>query len=111
MDQLDTKTVSMISLAAGIACNHPAMGQCQLKRLRDLGVSEDDLNALVEIARHIRDEAHQELDHKFDQAAELGQADGSQKPDEPPTPLNVASPKETSEACGCTPTKSGQSCC
>ncbi|MDX2471068.1 MAG: hypothetical protein QNL04_10885 [SAR324 cluster bacterium] len=106
MNQLDTKTLSMISLAAGIACNHPAMGQCQLKRLRDLGVSEESLAAVVEIARHIRDEAHQELDHKFDQAAELIE------PKMPAAKTEAEAHSDTEpEACGCSPTKSGQACC
>ena len=96
MTPLDQNTVAMLSLAAGIASNHPAMGQCQLKRLRDQGVSEDRLAAVIEIARHIRDEAVQELDQKFDQASQES--------------APVAT-KTDSTDCGCTPTASGQSCC
>ena len=92
--QLHTAIVSMVSLAAGIASNHPAMGQCQLERLRGLGVPENQIDAVIEIARHIRDEAAQKLDVMFDQAAA-----GGAKPE----------PK-TDEVC-CTSTTSGQSCC
>jgi len=91
--QLHSSIVAMVSLASGIAANHPAMGQCQLQRLRDAGVPEHQISAVIEIARHIRDEAAQKLDAAFDeQAAE-------------------AKPTNESERCGCTPTASGHSCC
>lgn len=91
--QLHSSIVAMISLASGIAANHPAMGQCQLQRLRDAGVPEHQIAAVIEIARHIRDEASQKLDAAFDeQAAE-------------------AKPATESQSCGCTPTASGKSCC
>lgn len=91
--QLHSSIVAMISLASGIAANHPAMGQCQLQRLRSAGVPEHQIDAAIEIARHIRDEAAQKLDAAFDeQAAE-------------------ARPAAEGESCGCTPTASGQSCC
>lgn len=92
---LSNDTVAMISLAAGIAANHPAMGQCQLQRLRGYGVPEGQIAAVIEIARHIRDEAAEKLDFAFDEksgpAAAVAEAAG--------------------ESCGCTPTPSGQSCC
>ncbi len=91
--QLHSAIVSMVSLAAGIASNHPAMGQCQLERLRGLGVPENQIDAVIEIARHIRDEAAQKLDVMFDEAAAGGR----------PEP-------KTQEAC-CTSTAGGQSCC
>jgi len=91
--ELHSAIVSMVSLAAGIASNHPAMGQCQLERLRGLGVPENQIDAVIEIARHIRDEAAQKLDVMFNEAA------AGAKPE----------PK-TDEVC-CTPTASGQSCC
>jgi len=89
---LDQVLVASVSLAAGIASNHPAMGQCQLDRLRSYGVSPAHLDAIVEIARHIRDEAAEKLDYAFDQKA------------------SAAEPKAaaTGESCGCTPT-AGQS--
>lgn len=91
--QLHSNIIAMISLASGIAANHPAMGQCQLQRLRSAGMPEHQIDAVIEIARHIRDEAAQKLDVAFDeQAAE-------------------AKPAIEGESCGCTPTASGQSCC
>ncbi len=87
----------MVSLASGIASNHPAMGQCQLERLRGYGVPEHQIDAVIEIARHIRDEATEKLDFAFDEAA------GSSKPE--------TVEEANGEACGCTPTPSGQSCC
>jgi hypothetical protein len=92
---LHPSIVAMVSLAAGIASNHPAMGQCQLQRLRDAGVPEHQLAAVIEIARHIRDEAAQQLDAVFDE-----QAAGAK-----------TAAAATSQSCGCTPTSSGQSCC
>ena len=60
--------VSMVSLAAGIASNHPRMGLCQLERLVGLGVPRHQIDAVIEIARHIRDEAREQLDSRFDEA-------------------------------------------
>ncbi len=95
--QLHSSIVAMVSLASGIASNHPAMGQCQLERLRGYGVPEHQIDAVIEIARHIRDEAIEKLDFAFDEAA------GANKPEE------IAEP--TGESCGCSTTPSGQSCC
>ena len=92
--QLHSSIVAMVSLASGIAANHPAMGQCQLERLRAAGIPESQIGAVIEIARHIRDEAIEKLDYAFDQAA------GGAAPE----------PAAEGEAC-CTPTASGQSCC
>lgn len=47
----------MVSLVSGLAANHPAMGQCQIERLRGAGVPEHQIDSVIEIARHIRDEA------------------------------------------------------
>jgi hypothetical protein len=85
----------MVSLASGIAANHPAMGQCQLDRLRAAGVPEHQINAVIEIARHIRDEAAEKLDFAFDEKAGMVET------------VEVAD----GESCGCSPTPSGQSCC
>lgn len=90
--QLHSSIVAMISLASGIAANHPAMGQCQLERLRKAGIPQHQIDAVIEIARHIRDEAAQKLDAAFDEAAD--------------SPAEVAD----AQPC-CTPTASGQSCC
>ncbi len=96
--QLHSSIVAMVSLASGIAANHPAMGQCQLDRLRQAGVPEGQIALVIEIARHIRDEAAEKLDAAFDEAAGLT----------PPTETAVAA---EGESCGCSTTKSGQSCC
>ena len=93
--QLHSSIVAMVSLASGIAANHPAMGQCQLDRLRAAGVPQSQIDAVIEIARHIRDEASEKLDFAFDKAA-----DGT-----------IAAVAAEGESCGCTPTASGQSCC
>ncbi len=95
---LHSTIVAMVSLASGIAANHPAMGQCQLDRLRQAGVPEAQIATVIEIARHIRDEAAEKLDFAFDQAA-AGAAQASE-----------AAAAE-GEACGCSTTASGQSCC
>lgn len=95
--QLHSSIVAMVSLASGIASNHPAMGQCQLERLRAAGVPDHQIDAVIEIARHIRDEAAEKLDFAFDEAA------GTAKT------IEIAEPN--GEACGCSTTPSGQSCC
>ena len=93
--ELHSSIVAMVSLASGIAANHPAMGQCQLERLRGYGVPENQIATVIEIARHIRDEAAEKLDFAFDEKS--GSA----------APVAIAE----GEACGCSPTPSGQSCC
>jgi len=92
---LHPSIVALVSLAANIAANHPKQGLCQVDRLKSMGVSQAHIDAVVEIARHIRDEAGEKLDYSFDQA--LAGA------------VPAASASE-GEAC-CTPTASGKSCC
>ena len=87
----------MVSLASGIASNHPAMGQCQLERLRSYGVPEHQIDAVIEIARHIRDEAAQKLDIAFDEKALASK------------PVEIELPE--GETCGCSTTPGGISCC
>ena len=99
---LHSTIVAMVSLASGIAANHPAMGQCQLDRLRHAGVPEAQIATVIEIARHIRDEAAEKLDFAFDQAA--SGASEAAAPEVPPAAAE-------GEACGCSTTASGQSCC
>lgn len=95
---LHPSIVSLISLAAGIAAKHPAMGLCQLQRLRDQGIAEDHIATAVEIARHIRDEAAQKIDATFDeQAAKVKKS-------------FIVEAAPAGGAC-CTPTPSGKSCC
>ncbi len=63
----DAAIVAMVSLASGIASNHPKMCACQLNRLRGFGVNEDMIETVIEIARHIREEAAEKIDIEFDQ--------------------------------------------
>lgn len=91
---LHASIVALVSLASGIAANHPAMGQCQLERLRAQGISEQHIQTVIEIARHIRDEAAQQLDAQFDALAEN----------------EVTATATEGQAC-CSTTASGQSCC
>lgn len=90
---LHPSIVALVSLAANIAANHPKQGLCQVDRLKAMGVSQAHIDTVVEIARHIRNEAGEKLDTSFDQA--VG---------------GVAAAPAEGEAC-CTPTASGQSCC
>ncbi len=71
---LHPSIVAMVSLAANIAANHPKNGLCQLERLRGFGIAEEQIDMVVDIARHIRDEAGQMQDHAFDEEARLASA-------------------------------------
>ena len=90
---LHPSIVDLVSLAANIAANHPKQGLCQVDRLRQYGVSQAHIDVVVEIARHIRNEAGEKLDYSFDQAM-----------------AGTAPVIGEGEAC-CTPTVSGISCC
>jgi hypothetical protein len=98
--QLHSSIVAMVSLAAGIAAKHPDMGLCQLTRLRQMGIPQEQIDTVIEIARHIRDEAGEKLDTTFDEKSE---AKSTGKP------LSIGV-REESGAC-CSSTASGQSCC
>jgi len=95
MAELHSSIVALVSLASGIASNHPAMGQCQLARLRHMGINEDQIDTVIEIARHIRDEAAEKLDVAFDEMSTVSDND-----------KEVVSGKSC-----CSTTASGQSCC
>lgn len=100
--------VALVALAANIASNHPKQGLCQVDRLRGYGVAREHIDAVIEIARHIRDEAAQTLDAQFDAAYTE-----CMTPDKPvirPDPFANIAVKEAGGAC-CTPTASGKSCC
>ena len=90
---LHPSILALVSLAAQIAAKHPKQGQCQLDRLRSAGVASAHIDAVIDIARHIRDEAGAAYDQRFDEIR-----------DDAPTAPAV------SAAC-CTPTASGQACC
>lgn len=108
MADLHPSIVALVSLAANIASNHPKQGLCQVDRLKEYGVAKEQIDTVIEIARHIRDEAAQTLDAKFDAA--YGEGFQPAKPKLPVDPFANIAVVETSGAC-CTPTKSGQSCC
>jgi hypothetical protein len=96
---LHPSIVSLVSLAASIAANHPGKGLCQLDRLKQLGVSDEQIGLVIDIARHIRDEAGQKIDAQFDAAYEektAGEADTS---------------ASASTSTCCSTTSTGNACC
>lgn len=99
---LHPSIVSLISLAASIAANHPGQGLCQIDKLRQLGISESQIDLAIDIARHVRDETAQKLDANFDAAyvANIATTPSEAKPFNLPVV----------EAC-CTPAVGGKSCC
>jgi hypothetical protein len=108
MSDLHPSIVALVSLAANIAANHPKQGLCQIDRLKGYGVAKEQIDAVIEIARHIRDEASEQMDAQFDAAyAETMQPP---KPKLKPDPFANIAVVEGGASC-CTPTKSGQSCC
>lgn len=106
--ELHPSIVALVALAANIAANHPRQGLCQVDKLKGYGVAREQIDAVIEIARHIRDEAGQKLDAQFDEA--YAECMAPAKPAIKPDPFANIAVKETGGAC-CTPTKSGQSCC
>lgn len=104
MNELHPSIVALVSLAANIASNHPKQGLCQVERLKDYGVTREQIDLVVEIARHIRDEAAQLLDAQLDAAL----AAPAPSPNERLAAIPIAT---SSAATCCTQTPSGQSCC
>jgi hypothetical protein len=96
---LHPSIVALVSLAANIAANHPKQGLCQMDRLKQYGVAQEQIDAVVEIARHIRDEAGDSLDFSFDEAC---RKEGVKS--------KLAAIPVAEGVC-CTPTASGRSCC
>ena len=99
--ELDSSIIALVSLASGIAAKHPAMGLCQLEKLRQMGVAESQIETVIEVARHIRDEAGEKIDAAFDQSSKMGEVNMANKE-------NIV--EEENETC-CSNTVSGQSCC
>lgn len=104
---LHPSIVALVALAANIAANHPKQGLCQVDKLRQYGVAKEQIDSVIEIARHIRDEAAQALDATFDAAYAEAFAPAQPKLKVDPF-ANIAVVE--GGAC-CTPTASGQSCC
>lgn len=113
MSELHPSIVALVALAANIAAKHPKQGLCQLDKLRAYGVPEAHIDAVIEIARHIRDEAGGLLDLSFDEARGQAETAAAETPAKPKVakgkPLNIAV-AEAGGAC-CTPTPGGKSCC
>ena len=101
--ELHPSIVALISLAAKVAANHPGQGLCQIDRLKGYGVSREQIDTVIEIARHIRDETAQKLDVRFDEAyaAHFAPEAGEQ----------FAALAVTGGSGCCTPTPPGKSCC
>lgn len=106
--ELHPSIVALVALAANIAANHPRQGLCQVDKLKEYGVAKEQIDAVIEIARHIRDEAAKTLDAQFDEAyaACMAPAIPAIKPD----PFANIAVKTSGGAC-CTPTASGKACC
>jgi arsenite methyltransferase len=114
---LHASIVSLAALAANIAANHPKQGLCQMEKLKDMGVPEAHVRMVIDIARHIRDEAGQSLDAQFEEkvTATLQATATAQTEPDPAKPRvlkgkPLAIPVAEGGAC-CTPTSSGQPCC
>ncbi len=109
---LHPSIVAMVSLAANIAANHPKNGLCQLERLRGFGIAEEQIDMVVDIARHIRDEAGQMQDASFDKVAMLAPAPVPVAfvPRAAQAGVGSAAPVASAAPC-CTPTANGNSCC
>jgi hypothetical protein len=108
MSDLHPSITALVALAANIAANHPNQGLCQVDKLKGYGVSQAQIDSVIEIARHIRDEAAQKLDARFDEA--YAEAMQPAQPRLKADPFANIAVKEAGGAC-CTPTQSGQSCC
>lgn len=110
--ELHPSIVALVALAANIASNHPKQGLCQVDKLKGYGVAREQIDAVIEIARHIRDESTQLNAQKLDAQFDAAYADCLQpaKPTIKPDPFANIAVMETGGAC-CTPTASGQSCC
>ncbi|MDD4880822.1 MAG: hypothetical protein PHR30_07580 [Gallionellaceae bacterium] len=108
MADLHPSIVALVALSANIAANHPNQGLCQIDKLKGYGVSKEQIDSVIEIARHLRDEAAQKLDARFDEAYEAAWQPA--KPKLKPDPFANIAVVESGGAC-CTPTPSGKSCC
>ncbi|BBP00307.1 hypothetical protein [Sulfuriferula nivalis] len=96
---LHPSIVSLVSLAASIAANHPGKGLCQLDKLKQFGVSDEQIDLVIDIARHIRDEAGQKIDAQFDAIYDEKISDET----------DASAPAATSSCCSSTGT--GKACC
>ena len=120
--QLHSSIIALVSLASGIAAKHPNMGLCQLDKLRNMGVPESQINTVIEIARHIREEASEKLDIAFNEKSTIAKqasTDCCSKDNTETTkseycdtsdPQSKTHTETNNESC-CSTTPSGQACC
>jgi hypothetical protein len=101
--ELHPSVVALVALSAHLASGHPDRGLCQLDKLKQYGVTDAQIDEVVDIARHIRDEAGQKLDASFDEAR-VGKAP------KPTANAKLAAVPIAETAC-CTPTAGGKPCC
>jgi hypothetical protein len=97
--ELHPSIVALATLAAGVAVGHPTQPRCQLNRLREMGIPESQIATVVELARHVHDEADGRADEDLNAA--LGAGEASEK-------------AETAGGCCGSepqPAKTGGSCC
>lgn len=87
------------------------MGLCQLERLRNIGIPDHQVNTVIEIARHIRDEASKKVDAAFDENAQCKTVIVEAETEDSECCSTSDYEPVTKESCGCTPTAGGQSCC
>ncbi len=98
---LDPVTLALVSLTASIASNHPKKGLC---RLRGLGIPKEQIDLVVDIARHLRDEACEMLDSEFDAVFSSIEMEPEASPATPAT-------AQVGEDCGCSTTARKHNCC
>lgn len=94
---LPPATLALASLAAFVAANHPKKGLCQLEILRKHNVPQAHIDLVLDIARHLRDEAGQIIDSEFNAVY---------APE-----INAAAPVAATGGSCCTPTAKGNACC
>lgn len=65
---LHPSIVALTTLAASVAAGHPTQPRCQLNRLREMGLPEAQIETVVEVARHVREETARRNDEDLDAA-------------------------------------------
>lgn len=102
ISELHPSIVTPTSLAANIAASHPEQGLCQVERLTDYGVSREQDDTVIEIARHIRNEVARQRGASFDDACAAHF---------PRAAKTLAAIAVTEGGICRTPTPSGKPCC
>ena len=110
MADLHPSIIALVSLAASLASNHPKQGLCQVDKLKEYGVAQEQIDTVIEIARHIRDEAAQLVAQRLDAQFDAAYANCFE-PARPKIPVDPFANIAMVQAPCCTPTKTGLSCC